>query len=958
MLRIFLSYGRDEHVALAERLARDLESRGHQVWFDRDRLYPGTDWEAHIEQGLKWAAEVTSAGRFIILMTPHSVRRPNGFCLNELAAALSKSMDIVPIMVVWCEPPLSICRIQWLDMTDCTPVDINNERYEASKERLLQALEGDRLDRQGTHARLIRYLQPLDFSADIAVHLEGFVGRRWMIQRYNKWLNDLEASRIFWIVGEPGAGKTALAAYLGHKHREVMALHLCRAGHDDKSDPRRCVLSLSYQLATQLPDYRDRLAAMALSEEIGKSAVTLFDNLIVQPLTPPFPAPSGFAVLVIDGLDEASYNGRNELAEFLGSEFPRTPNWMRLVITSRPNPEVMQPLQGLTPEWLSVSSPKNLEDIRSFFQKGLAEIPTYNSTPELTDALAKRSNGLFLYARLVLQDLKEGRIQFDHLDQLPSSLGGIYARFFARQFPDREAYAQRVRPLLELIVAARGPLPISLAKVALGWTIYDCKINEDEEWGGEIIRALGSLILRDGLNLKLFHETAAEWLTNPSLAGIYYVDRAIGKARISDACLKEFHDTSAFPSEYTIANLASHLIDQQRWDDLLHVVTSNRIQLTARWIERGETEEGISCLTALMSQLEHSSVHSEAASGLATQLARLHSLRAEYEKAEEWLMKAMDRTSWLRHRRIRAVACHELGSLCLYRLDYRSAKRFYRKALRWSFWTYPRQHDESASNLIGLSMLEWLQYRHDQAKKYALRASTEAMRGNDLQHRIAAERLLGGVLASIGQFEEAESHLRLGLFLSERSGAEVEKCRIIHILGWLMFERALINHESVEAALDCFRSGLELALGAGDLHTLLSIRSSVARLALGMGRMDEAKTQIHLIEGSLPENSHLELHGTLQLLQASLVHQQGEVGIARERYMEAMRFCAQQGLRGLEAMTAVGLGALYWHSNQPEEAEIYWQRAMLCAEGVSQVRRLQTEARIELCKTSITATPF
>jgi hypothetical protein len=43
-MRIFLSYGHDEHTAFALRLKSDLERRGHQVWFDQDRLKPGADY--------------------------------------------------------------------------------------------------------------------------------------------------------------------------------------------------------------------------------------------------------------------------------------------------------------------------------------------------------------------------------------------------------------------------------------------------------------------------------------------------------------------------------------------------------------------------------------------------------------------------------------------------------------------------------------------------------------------------------------------------------------------------------------------------------------------------------------------------------------------------------------------------------------------------------------------------
>ena len=141
--RIFLSYGHDEHVALALRLKQDLEARGHEVWFDAERLKPGADWERYIEEGLEWTAAVPREGRVVLIMTPYSVRRPDGYCLNEIARALSRRLTVVPAMVVWCEPPLSICRIQWLDMRDCVPLEAQGGKYEAKLALLAGALESD-----------------------------------------------------------------------------------------------------------------------------------------------------------------------------------------------------------------------------------------------------------------------------------------------------------------------------------------------------------------------------------------------------------------------------------------------------------------------------------------------------------------------------------------------------------------------------------------------------------------------------------------------------------------------------------------------------------------------------------------------------------------------------------------------------------------------------------------------
>lgn len=148
-LRIFLSYGHDEHVSLALRLRDDLRERGHEVRFDEERLLPGHDWELFIEQGLARLAGDKANAVVLLLLTPHSVRRPDGYCLNEVARALAHGLRIVPLMVVESEPPLSICRIQWLDMRECIPIHEKEPLYRPRYERLLKAIEDKQLDFEG-----------------------------------------------------------------------------------------------------------------------------------------------------------------------------------------------------------------------------------------------------------------------------------------------------------------------------------------------------------------------------------------------------------------------------------------------------------------------------------------------------------------------------------------------------------------------------------------------------------------------------------------------------------------------------------------------------------------------------------------------------------------------------------------------------------------------------------------
>ena len=559
-LRIFLSYGHDEHAALAAQLKGDLLARGHEVWFDADRLAPGGDWESYIEQGLDWAAAQGHAARVVLLMTPHSVRRPDGYCLNEIARAIDRRLGVVPVMLVQVEPPLSICRIQWLDMRDCVPLSERKDRYQNRLESLIAALETGKLDHEGAQSRLLRLLNPLPFDADIAQHLPRFTGRKWLFDRFDAWLADPKASRVFWITADPGVGKTAIACKLTQR-RQIAAFHICRHNHDQKGDPRCLVRSLAWQLASQLPEYFARLVALRDLEELGSesNAQTLFDRLVVQPLHAGFPAPDRTIVILIDGLDEATREGRNDLVEFLAHNFAKLPDWVRLVLTSRPESEVVRPLQGLDPVVIPADSDENRADLTEYLTRELA--PFARDRAGLGRAVSEvldRSEGVFLYCDWVRRELAEGRLSLDRLETFPRGLGGAFAEFFGRRFADRRAYQDKHRPLLELLAAACEPLTIDHVAAILTWSRYDRH---------EMPNAFGALVSQADGRLRLFHRTLVQWITNPEAAGDYFADPSAGHERLADQGWKEHAAGVEAMSEYARGHLPAHLIALARWND-------------------------------------------------------------------------------------------------------------------------------------------------------------------------------------------------------------------------------------------------------------------------------------------------------------------------------------------------------------------------------------------------------
>ena len=465
-LKLFLSYGRDGYTAEVRALRDALRARGHEVWFDEEQLATGLDWELRIERGLAWC------DRVVLTMTPHSVRRPDGYCLNEIAKAMERQKLIIPLLLVEVPDgaPTSICRIQYLDWRDAVPVAEKAERFTQRMARLLEAIEEDKLDFEGGQQRLLRHLQPLNYDGDILHHVARFQGRTRLFERIGQWLADPQGAQRLWLTGAPGLGKSAIAATLAHRWGETGAMHFCVAGHQDKADPARAVLSIAYQLSQRLDLYRQRLGHLELEREVAKDPRTLFDTLLVGPLARNFPAPDKPCLVVIDALDEATQpDGGNPLAELVATQWGRLPPWLRLLVTSRPDVEVQTWLHGLQTLALSGGDPEQLADLQAHLEHQLQVIlePRRKAVrAEAVQRVLDRSEGAFHYVTLLLEDVREGRCDPDDPVDLPAGMNGFYRQSFARRFQDVSAYRAAYLPLLELLLAAPEPVPLSLLAAA------------------------------------------------------------------------------------------------------------------------------------------------------------------------------------------------------------------------------------------------------------------------------------------------------------------------------------------------------------------------------------------------------------------------------------------------------------------------------------------------------------
>jgi hypothetical protein len=525
---------------------------------------------------LDWAAHNTQLGRFLLLMTPHSVRRPDGFCLRELARALERGIPVIPVMLTTCEPPLSLAHLQWLDLRVSVPElqlaisagespepDTGLDRYLSDLEQLCRALRAGMVPFDALHARLIHWLSPDAFEADLRRHLARFVGRVWVADRVGAWTSDAAGEPLLWLTAKPGFGKTTVAAHLYASRPEIAAAYFCVHDSSRKSDPRRVVMTVAYQLSRRLPEYENRLSQLQLEElTTDADAGALFDALIVQPLSGlQVGAP---VVILIDGLDEISRNGENALASTLGARLSDLPSWLRVLVLSRPEePELQFALQSYLPVRIDTDPESNRRDLYEYVSRSLT---TDDATSSL---LVKRSEGLFLYVVLAVDALRQlGRpVTFDDVGAVPKGLHGMFGHYFRRQFPDRAVFKANQRPVLEVLVARREPPSRDWLMQFFGWSDYEAE---------EILAAFGSLLsLVDG-RLRLFHLAAVEWLTDRTRAGAYFASREAGDRRLAEYSQREYEQAARPMDPYALRNLPEHLASIGNWTALAAVLLDPR----------------------------------------------------------------------------------------------------------------------------------------------------------------------------------------------------------------------------------------------------------------------------------------------------------------------------------------------------------------------------------------------
>jgi WD40 repeat protein len=89
---VFISYGRADSLDFAIKLHARLVEQGFNVWFDKEEIPLGVDYQKQIDDGIE------KAHNFLYIIAPHSINSP--YCGKEIELALKRNKRIIPLLHV------------------------------------------------------------------------------------------------------------------------------------------------------------------------------------------------------------------------------------------------------------------------------------------------------------------------------------------------------------------------------------------------------------------------------------------------------------------------------------------------------------------------------------------------------------------------------------------------------------------------------------------------------------------------------------------------------------------------------------------------------------------------------------------------------------------------------------------------------------------------------------------
>ncbi|XP_046854669.1 uncharacterized protein LOC124447731 isoform X2 [Xenia sp. Carnegie-2017] len=360
-------------------------------------------------------------------------------------------------------------------------------------------------------------------DSDIDLHYQKFdpQTRKWLINDFSAWFDEPGESRAFVFMGDAGVGKTVMSAAIAQRAKDygkLGAAFFCRHYDGTRRDPKSLLASVAYQLGKHFPDYLKLLGGVSEIKKQRNDTTLGVQELFTKFFDDPLWKLETFSktLIVIDALDEADYDSKNEFFDVVTFRFPKLPQWLLFFITTRPVDFTQFTLKNYNPSVKICSGDasnakayeKHEQDIQTFLENQVDFTGKSFSAKEIT----KNCKGMFLFAHYLVKTLKDS--SETDLEKCPQDIDGYFLNNFKRIY--EKVGKDFYKKLLGCAVVAPSPLPSSF----IPFLLKKENLNLDEQ---EVIDAISLFFSFGEEKFTFLHNLIPDWLTDKKRASRKFV---------------------------------------------------------------------------------------------------------------------------------------------------------------------------------------------------------------------------------------------------------------------------------------------------------------------------------------------------------------------------------------------------------------------------------------------------
>lgn len=401
---------------------------------------------------------------------------------------------------------------------------------------------------------------------------------------------------FLWLQGNPGVGKSTMAMFLAEELQRVaaassksqVAFFFCNSTHDSHTSATSILRGLLWQL---LSAHRDLVSRFVLPSHRSQG-IRLFDSfdalwsIFLDVLKD---ARYGIKYLIVDGLDECKEDSRTSLLQELkiafrqGGSLERSP-YARLLMLSRPNPEIQRAFRGFRSIDLS-TSPEVGQDVSLLIHEKMTElqleIPYPSSVAvEVSRILQRKAGGTFLWVGLACAELErhDAKDAVQCLERLPSTLDALYSELLELACRGSIESTTKIHRMISFAITAAYPLSLLELAAACGLHTNYSGHTRESFMQEEIETCRRLLVVHNG-EVYLLHESVKDFLIGESSG--YFINEEQAHADFAHRCIERVYwsdidEESSASSRLALSDRIQRSPYHPRWGRLKEQPLSSR----------------------------------------------------------------------------------------------------------------------------------------------------------------------------------------------------------------------------------------------------------------------------------------------------------------------------------------------------------------------------------------------